>query len=108
MFREKTRMYAVIRRYENVSSVDEVMRRIETGWTPIIRQAPGLIAYYAIDAGDGAAASISVFANQAQAEDSARRVAEWIRDNVAPLSPNPAQVTVGEVRVHVAPAPVSA
>jgi hypothetical protein len=101
-------MYAVIRRYEDVSSVDEVMRRIEAGWIPIMRQAPGLIAYYAIDAGGGAAASISVFDNQAQGEDSARRVAEWIADNVAPLSPNSAQVTAGEVRVHVAPAPVSA
>src|ERR1051326_2434575 len=102
MFREKTRMYAVIRQYEDVSSVDEVMRRIEAGWTPIILQAPGLIAYYAISAGGGAAASISVFEHQAQAEDSARRVAEWIGDNLAPLSPNQAQVTAGEVRVHVA------
>jgi hypothetical protein len=108
MFREKTGMYAVIRRYEDVSSVDEVMRRIEAGWIPIIRQAPGLIAYYAIDAGGGAAASISVFENQAHAEDSARRVAKWIGDNVARLSPSPAHVTAGEVRVHVAPAPVSA
>jgi hypothetical protein len=55
----------------------------------------------------GAAASISLFENQAQAEDSARRVAEWIGDNVASLSPKPAPVTTREVRVYAAPAPVS-
>jgi hypothetical protein len=101
-------MYAVIRRYEDVSSVDEVMRRIEAGWAPLIRQAPGLIAYYAVDAGGGAAASISLFEDQAQAEDSARRVADWVRENLGSLSPNPAQVTAGEVRVHVARERVSA
>jgi hypothetical protein len=101
-------MYAVIRRYEDVSSVDEVMRRIETGWAPLIRQAPGLNAYYAVDTGGGAAASISLFEDQAQAEDAARRVADWVREHLGSLSPNAAQVTAGEVRVHVARARVSA
>ena len=101
-------MHAVIRRYEDISSVDEVMHRIEAGWAPLIRQAPGLIAFYSVDAGGGAAASISLFEDQAQAEDAARRAADWVRDHLASLSPNPAQVTAGEVRVHVAPQRVSA
>jgi hypothetical protein len=100
-------MYAVIRRYEDVSSVDEVMHRIEAGWAPLIRQAPGLIAYYAVDAG-GAAASISLFEDRAQAEDSVRRAADWVREQLGSLSPNPAQVTTGEVRVQVARERVSA
>jgi hypothetical protein len=101
-------MHAVIRRYGNVNSVDEVMRRIEADWAPLIRQAPGFIAYYAVDAGDGAAASISLFEDREQAEDAARRAADWVRDHLASLSPNPAQVTAGEVRVHVVRRPVSA
>jgi hypothetical protein len=91
-------MYAVIRRYQDVS-VDEVMRRIEAGWAPLIRQAPGLIAYYAVDAGGGSDASISLFEDRARAESSARDVADWVRENLGSLSPNPAQVTAGEVRV---------
>ena len=101
-------MYAVIRRYEDISSVDEVMRRIEADWAPLIRQAPGLIAYYTVDAGGGAATSISLFEDRAQAEDSARRAADWVRESLGSLSPTPAQVTVGEVRVHVAHERVSA
>jgi hypothetical protein len=101
-------MYAVIRRYDNVSSVDEVMRRIEAGWAPLIRQVPGFIGYYAFELGGGAAASISLFEDRAQAEDSARRAADWVTGNLAPLSPNPPQVTAGEVRVHVTPERVSA
>lgn len=100
-------MYAVIRRYEDVSSIDEVMHRIETGWAPLIRQAPGFIGYYAVEIGGGAAASISLFEDRAQANDSARRVADWIQEHIGSLSPNPAQVT-GEVRVHVTREPVSA
>jgi hypothetical protein len=101
-------MYAVIRRYDDVSSVDEVMRRIEAGWAPLIRNAPGFIGYYAFEIGGGAAASISLFEDRAQAEDSARQAAEWVSGNLAGLSPIPARVTAGEVRVHVTAEPVSA
>jgi hypothetical protein len=84
------------------------MRRIEAGWAPLIQQAPGLIAYYAVDAGGGAAASISLFEDRAQAEDSSRQAADWVRGHLGSLSPNPAEVTAGEVRVHVARERVSA
>jgi hypothetical protein len=100
-------MYAVIRRYEDVSSVDEVLRRIEAGRAPLIRQAPGFIAYYALEIGSGVAASISLLEDRAQAEDSARRAADWIHEHIGALSPNPAQVTAGEVRVHLTREPVS-
>ena len=101
-------MHAVIRRYENVSKVDEVLRRIEADWAPRIRQAPGFVAYYAVDAGGGAVASISLFEDRAQAEDAARRAAEWAREQLGSLSPNPPQVTAGEVRVQLAQQPLSA
>ena len=55
-------MYASVRRYEtDPGSVDELMRRVEEGFVPIISKAPGFVAYYALDAGDGVVASITVF-----------------------------------------------
>ena len=45
--------YASIRRYDGVSDVDEVIRRVEEGFVPILSGTPGFIAYYAIDQGDG-------------------------------------------------------
>ncbi len=47
-------MYVSVRRYEmDAETVDELMRRVEEGFVPIISNAPGFIAYYALDAGGG-------------------------------------------------------
>ena len=90
-------MYAVIRRYEGVQSVDEVVRRANEGLMPIISQVPGYVGYWAIDAGGGVVASVSVFQDRAGVEEATRRAASWVQENVAGLMPNAPQVTVGEV-----------
>jgi hypothetical protein len=96
-------MYASVRRYEtDPGSVDELMRRVEEGFVPIISKAPGFVAYYALDAGEGVVASITVFEDQAGAEESDRMAADWVKENVASLLPTPPEVTAGDVRVHKA------
>ena len=90
-------MYGVIRRYEDVQSTDEAVRRAEQGLLPLVQQAPGYVAYWAIDAGDGVIASVSVFQDRNGAEESTRRVRSWVQENLASLMPNPPQVTMGEV-----------
>ncbi len=99
-------MYASVRRYDGVdpSSVAEVMRLVgaEGGFASILSTAPGFIAYYAIDAGDGVVASISIFADQAGAEESNRLAADWVKQHLAAHLPNPPQITAGEVMVHQA------
>ena len=96
-------MYVSVRRYKmEPGSVDELMRRVEEGFVPIVSKGPGFVAYYALDAGDGVVASISVFEDQAGAEESNRMAADWVRENLASLLPNPPEVTAGEVRVHKA------
>ena len=91
--------YASIRRYDGVSDVDEIIRRVEEGFVPILSGTPGFIAYYAIDQGDGTVASISVFENQAGADESNQRAAGWVKENLAALITNPPQITAGEVRI---------
>ncbi len=40
-------MYVSVRRYEmHPFAVDELMRRVEEGFAPIISEAPGFVAYY--------------------------------------------------------------
>ncbi len=92
-------MYVSIRRYET-TSVEEVARRVQEGFVPIMRQAPGYIAYYAIDAGAGIVASISIFETQVQAEDSTRMAAEWVRQNIVDLFAGPPELTSGPVVAH--------
>ncbi|MCL4298638.1 MAG: hypothetical protein KJ077_23070 [Anaerolineae bacterium] len=94
-------MYASIRRYQmEPGSVDELMRRVNEGFVPIISQAPGFMAYYAVNGGGGVVASISVFESQAGAEESNRLAADWVKQNLAVLLPTPPEITAGEVGVH--------
>lgn len=90
-------MYAVVRRYEGVTDPAETGRRVSDGFVPLLRQVPGLVAYYWVDAGGGTMVSTSVFEDQAGAEESVRRAAEFVRGGLASLLPNPPQITAGPV-----------
>ena len=94
-------MHVAIRRYQlDPASVDEVMRHVNEGFIPIIKDAEGFLAYYALNAGAGEIATVSVFEDQAGAEESIRMAADWVRQNLAALLPNPPEITAGEVEAH--------
>jgi quinol monooxygenase YgiN len=90
-------MYIVVRRYDGATNPAEAARRVQEGFAPLIRQVPGFVAYYAVDAGGGVIVSISVFEDKAGSEESTKKAADFVRENLAPLLPNPPQVTAGEV-----------
>ncbi len=91
-------MHAAIRQYQvDPGSVDEIIRGVNEGFLPIIKDVYGFQAYYALDAGGGRLATVSVFEDRAGAEESTRMAADWIRQNMASLLPNPPEVLEGEV-----------
>lgn len=90
-------MYAVVRRYEGVTDPAEAGRRVDEGFVSLLRQVPGFVAYYWIDAGDGTMVSTSVFDDRAGAEESVRQAADFVTDNLASLLPNPPQISAGQV-----------
>ncbi len=94
-------MYASVRRYKtSPGAASEIARRVNQGFVPIISKAPGFVAYYVVDGGNDVAASISVFQNQAGAEESNRMAADWVKKNIASLFSGPPEITAGEVTVH--------
>ena len=94
-------MYSAIRKYKiNPSDVDEVVRRIHTEFVNLISQAPGFVHYYLVHDGSGTVVTVSVFQDQASADESTRLAAEWIRQNLTSLVQSPPDVTAGEVIVH--------
>jgi hypothetical protein len=95
-------MYATVRRYEGVTDPSEAARRVNEGFVQIISQVPGFVAYYWVDAGGNMMVSTSIFETQAGAEESNQRAADYVRQNMAPLLPNPPQITAGEVVAHKA------
>ena len=91
-------MHVAIRRYQmDPASFDEVNRQVNEGFIPIIKDADGFLAYYVVDAGAGEIATVSVFDDQAGAEESVRMAADFIRQNLAALLPDPPEITAGEV-----------
>lgn len=95
-------MYATVRRYDGVTDPGEAGRRVNESFAPLLSQIPGFVAYYWVDAGGGVMISTSVFQDLSHAEESTRRAAEWVRQNLAALLPNPPQVTAGEVVAYKA------
>ena len=90
-------MYATVRRYEGVTDPGEAGRRVSEGFVPLLKELPGFVAYYWVDAGSGLMASTSVFEDRSGAEASVERAADWVRENIAELLPNPPEVITGEV-----------
>jgi hypothetical protein len=90
-------MYVAVRRYEGVTDSRKVAQLVEEDYVPIISEMPGFVAYYCVDAGDGVMVSISVFEHKAAEEQSTFRAGEFVAEDLGPLSPNPPQVTAGEL-----------
>jgi hypothetical protein len=93
-------MYATVRRYEGVTDSREATRRVNEGFIPLVSQIPGFVAYFLVDTGAGVMISTSVFQDQASAEESNKRAANYVRENLALVLPNLPQITSGEVAAH--------
>ena len=95
-------MYVAVRRYEGVTDPQEAGRLVDEGFVPIISEMPGFVAYYWVDAGDGVMISTSVFEHKAAEEESNWKAGEFVAQHLAPLLPNPPQITTGEVVAYKA------
>ncbi len=71
LLRKVQAMYATVRKYSIIpGSVKEVMQRIEGGFLPIISEASGFLAYYALRVGANEVITISIFDTLAGAQES--------------------------------------
>jgi hypothetical protein len=96
-------MHATIRRYEGVdqSRTDEVIKNVGENLLPRLSKMPGFGGYYLVGTGNGDMSFIGFFETSAQAEESTRVAATWVREEkLEKALPNPPQVTGGEVIVH--------
>jgi hypothetical protein len=90
-------MYAAVRRYEGVSDPQKVAKVGHEGFVPIISEMPGFVAHFLVDAGDGVMVATSVFEHKDAEEQSTFVAGEFVAEHLAPMLPNPPQVTAGEV-----------
>jgi len=96
-------MHATVRRYEGVdkSRTDELTKKVGESLLPRLSKLPGFSGYYLIEAGNGIMSSIGFFDTSAQADESTRVAATWVREEkLETILKNPPKVTDGEVIVH--------
>src|SRR3712207_8000273 len=95
-------MYVAIRQYGLLTNepVERVLQGVREGFIPIIRNAPGFLAYYALDSGGGTLTSISIFEHRAGAERSNKLAEDWVGRTLSSALPTSPQIIVGEVGAH--------
>ena len=96
-------MYAVVRRFEKMSNVEEAGRRAVAGLGPTLRAAAGFEGYYVIDGGDNSGLSITLFDSRENAVKAHEQALGWIKQNLSDLTTSQPQVFSGQVVGHVAP-----
>jgi hypothetical protein len=93
-------MNSTIRRYESIdqSRKGELVKKVDETLIPALCELPGFHGYFLIDAGNGVMTSVSVFDTAAQADESTRVVAGWVREQkLEQALPNAPKITSGDV-----------
>jgi hypothetical protein len=91
-------MYTAIRMY-TTSDAAEVAKRVQGEFLPMMRDLPGFVGYYIVDAGDGRIASITVCDDQAGVEESTKRASAWVQERLASLITSGPEVLMGNTTV---------
>jgi hypothetical protein len=94
-------MFISVRKYHNVKSVEEVKRRVEQEFLPLLKENPGFRGYYLIDCASPEAGniltSVSMFDSWDAALASNDTAKRFIKRRLADMLPESAQAVGGEV-----------
>ena len=90
-------MYATVRTYSGGPELADALVSHEADVKSLISGIDGFKAYYLVRTADGGTVSISVYDNEAGANESNTAAANWIRENLPDLGGSAPQVSAGEV-----------
>jgi len=93
-------MYAVIRTYsgQGGSELFDLLEQREDEVKEIIGGVPGFVSYAAFRSGDGGA-TVTICQEKAGTDESSRRAAEWVKQNVS-TSVDPPAIAEGSAILH--------
>jgi hypothetical protein len=93
--------YLAIRQYQFAPgrTMEELAAAVGSGLVPNLQQVPGFREHFLVETSEGVL-SISIFADQAGAEESTRRAADWVQQNLTDFFAGPPTVTTGSVWRH--------
>ena len=96
-------MYCTIRRYEatDQSRTSELVKKVDDTLLPRLSKLPGFGGYHLVDGGNGVMSSVGFFETSAQADESTRIAADWVREEkLEDALRNAPKITSGEVVAH--------
>lgn len=97
---QESAIYTVIQQYSFDPRSRAILNRtMKEAFVPLLRAAPGFVAYYWLDSGDGSATSLCVFEDQTGAHAALDLAANFIRRQSLALVDHP-NVIQGEVAVY--------
>jgi quinol monooxygenase YgiN len=103
--RSTREMFAAIRHYRaEPPSIDEVVRRVQEEFVPVIRDTAGFVSYSVLIPADreDQIVTVSVFEDQQSAEESNRKAVEWVARNLGELLRPTPEFAGGQVVVYEA------
>jgi hypothetical protein len=98
-------MYATIRRYTpksgalESSAFEDLKRRIETGFVPMVQDVRGFHCYYAVNVGNKQLVTFGLFDDKTGATESTRRAAEFVKNDPLKDQLGTPEVMEGELLV---------
>jgi len=97
-------MFATIRRYTpktaaTKEAVDDLKRRIEGGFLPILQEVRGFHSYAAVNVGNKEIVTIGIFDDRNGAAESTRRAAEFVQKDPMKDQLGKPEVIEGELLV---------
>ena len=98
-------MFAAIRYYRaEPPSIDEVVRRVQEDFVPLIRDVRGFVSYFVLvpSGREEEIVSVSVFEDQQGAQESNEKAADWVAQNLSELLRPAPEFADGEVVVYEA------
>jgi hypothetical protein len=103
-------MYAVVRKYTlKPGGVRELATRVQKEFVPILQSVPGFVSYTFLEGGQewgrDVLSTVSLFTDRVGAEESVKRAAKWVGDNLGEFEPSQPTVIAGEVLFSTSEAP---
>jgi hypothetical protein len=92
-------MHAVVRRYRGASALNNLLAQRSQDVEQLLSEVPGFVAYFAIRT-DDELATVTVCEDQAGTQESSRRAAEWVRQNLTGGSVAAPEITEGEAFIQ--------
>jgi hypothetical protein len=89
-------MHTVVRRYDNATQLFDELRNREQDVREVIMGSPGFVSYLLVRTDNGGM-SITTCQDKAGTDESSRRAAEWIKQNLPNISGATPMITEGEV-----------